>query len=86
MDGVLNMTNTIKLETYNPTFPSIELVPDYSIIFEVPYAWAMKEIQEWFDMSVEDFLDWYTYDHSEVLYREAQREKCILNVWEKKKE
>jgi hypothetical protein len=78
--------NGVTLFTYNPEYnPDDENSHDV-VVFTVPYNWVESEVASWYDMDIHQFLDSYTYDEAEPLYKEAkeqgliQREETIKDV------
>lgn len=70
--------NGVPLITYNPSFdPDSEESPDI-VLFRVPYEWLDKAVQRWYQYDVIEFMDMYTYDHTEPLYAEAKEAGVII--------
>jgi hypothetical protein len=70
--------NGVPLISYNPNHdPDDEESPDL-VLFVVPFEWLEKELQQWYEYSVMEFLDMYTYDHTEPIYQEAKEDGVII--------
>lgn len=69
--------NGVELWSYNPAYDG-ENTLENVVIFRVPYPWLEQKVREYFDMDVEDFIGWYTYDNTEILYQDAHNEDIII--------
>lgn len=70
--------NGVTLFTYNPGHdPDDEESPDL-VTFTVPYNWLEAEIRSWYDWSINEFLNNYTYDQAEPIYSEAKEMNVII--------
>jgi hypothetical protein len=68
----------VPLVTYNPMHdPEDKDSPDL-VGFRVPYAWLESEVRSWYDYDINEFLDTYTYDHTEPLYTEAKTQGVLI--------
>lgn len=70
--------NGVTLLTYNPDHDAENDESDNLVAFKVPYAWLQKESFEWFEWSITELLDEYTYDTTEPLYAKAKAEGVII--------
>jgi len=48
------------------------------IQFDVPMAWLEDTVQDWHDMSLSDFLTWYTANEIHHIYQEAKEQDIII--------
>lgn len=69
----------IILLTYNPSYDADEEDSMDLVGFRVPFAWLEKEARDWFNLSIPEFLEEYTYDTTEPLYAKAKRDGVIIN-------
>lgn len=70
--------NGVPLFTYNPHHdPDDEQSPN-TVMFKVPYKWLQEQAYAWHEFTVDEFLEEYTYDLTEPMYRRATEEKVIL--------
>ena len=70
--------NGVTLLTYNPDYDAENEDSHNLVAFKVPYAWLQKESAEWFEWSISELLDEYTYDTTEPLYAKAKAEGVII--------
>ncbi|MDK2600601.1 hypothetical protein QO179_24210 [Bacillus stercoris] len=74
--------NGVELFTYNPDYDNSDPNSSDTIIFKVPYNWLEKEVRDWYDRSVQDFLLDYTHDDSELILKYALKEDVVLEIKE----
>jgi len=70
--------NGVNLISYNPAYTGDDETQDDLVAFRVPFEWLKRTVMDWFEMSVPDFLEFYTYDNVEPLYNAAKREGVIM--------
>lgn len=49
------------------------------IVFEVPEKWLVRKVEFLFESTLEDFMNDYTWDSSEVIFIFAEREGVIIS-------
>lgn len=70
--------NGVTLLTYNPDYDADNKDSLALVAFKVPYEWLQKESAEWFEWSIAELLDEYTYDTTEPLYAKARAQGVLI--------
>lgn len=68
----------LELWTYN--IYSATKSEDNAMVFLVPLDWVKTRVWDCFNMPIEEFMEWYTYDHSELIFQAAHQDMKIKHV------
>lgn len=75
--------NTVTLTTYSIHDTDIENL-DIERVFTIPTDYARNVISQLFQMTLEEFLDVYTWDNTEIIPSMARHDGVLLSDSEEK--
>jgi hypothetical protein len=73
--------NGVTIITYNPAYTGgvDDFQDDNNLLaFRVPFDWLTQVVRDWYDMTIPQFLDFYSYDNSQPVYDEAKKDGVII--------